>query len=212
MIMELPNKFKRPYAEIAQGELMLEQMIRFEDLVYDLTYAIKKKRCVYCGKRLKKKDCTVDHRYPRATGGISITNNLFPCCVKHNSDKGNLTHKEYLVAGNLSKTQRKEYEKDLRKDKQSILDRNGFILPTKWVEYIDVAEIKYKKPTYEFRGKKYHQILEFYHQHKKLPRPIVVDKENHLLDGYNILAFAKDFEIQYIPVVKLENVIVLRYN
>ena len=211
MIMELPEKFNMPYAEIAQGELILEQPVRFEDLVYDLTYALKKKHCVYCDKRLKKYDCTIDHRYPRATGGISITNNLFPCCVKHNSDKNNLTHDEYMVAMTLEKNQRRNYEKILRKQKQKILDTVGFILPDEWVEYIDAEEIKYQKPQVEFRGKKYYQLLEFYHQHKKLPRPIIVDKENQLLDGYNVLVFAKDFEIQYIPVVKLENVIVLKY-
>ena len=99
MIMELPKKFKLPFAEVTKdGQLIMDQVIRYEDLIYELAYALKKKRCVYCDTRLKNKLIrTIDHRYPRATGGVSIVDNLFPCCSKCNSDKGDLTHKEYLI-------------------------------------------------------------------------------------------------------------------
>ena len=45
-----------------------------------------------------------------------------------------------------------------------------------------------------------------YTKYKKLPRPIIVDKNNQLLDGYSIVLFARDFKIKQIPVIKLENV------
>lgn len=212
MIIELPKKINIPFVDIADGHLIIEQMPRYEDLMYELTYAQKKKKCVYCGVRLRECNRTLDHRYPRDTGGVSITNNLFPCCHKCNSAKGNLTHKEYLESRDLLKRERREYVKELRKQKEEILGRIGYILPTDWVEYIDLNEIKYQKPSYDFRGKKYYRILEFYNQYKKLPRPIVVDKENQLLDGYNIIIFAKDLNIQYIPVIKLENVVVIKYH
>lgn len=211
MIIELPKKINIPFVDIADGNLIIEQIVRYEDLMYELTYAQKKKKCVYCGRRMKKNNRTLDHRYPRDTGGVSITNNLFPCCPKCNSNKGNLTHKEYLECRNMSKQERKEYVRMLNEQKKEILGRIGYILPTQWVEYIDVKEVKYRKTAYDFRGKKYYRILEFYNQYKKLPRPIIVDRENQLLDGYNIIVFAKDFNIQYIPVIKLENVVVIRY-
>ena len=49
-------------------------------------------------------------------------------------------------------------------------------------------------------------MLYFYKKYQKLPRPIIVDKNNKLLDGYNIIVFANDFNIKKIPVIKLENV------
>ena len=174
--------------------------------MYELTYALKKKRCVYCGKKLKCTNSTLDHRYPRDTGGISITNNLFPCCSKCNSNKGNLTHEEYLNARDLSKRDKKEYIKKLYKYREKTMKKIGFKLPKKWVTWEDINRINYKKTYPELRGKRYCKILEFYQKYKKLPRPIIVDKNNQLLDGYNIVLFARDFKIKQIPVIKLENV------
>ena len=206
MIMELPKKFKFPFAEVKDGILEIDRLERFEDLMYELTYALKKKRCVYCGKKLKRTNSTLDHRYPRDTGGISITNNLFPCCSKCNSNKGNLTHEEYLNARDLSKRDKKEYIKKLYKYREKTMKKIGFKLPKKWVTWEDINRINYKKTYPELRGKRYCKILEFYQKYKKLPRPIIVDKNNQLLDGYNIVLFARDFKIKQIPVIKLENV------
>lgn len=103
MIMELPKKFRLPFAEVKKETLVIYKLMRYEDLMYGLTYAIKKRRCIYCGKKLSKKSSTLDHRYPRATGGISITDNLFPCCSQCNSAKGDYTHEEFQELKELSK-------------------------------------------------------------------------------------------------------------
>lgn len=97
MNIELPRKFNLPFVRIEEEQLILDYVRRYEDLMYELTYAQKEKRCIYCGKKLNKNNRTIDHLYPRCTGGISITNNLFPCCSPCNEDKGNLTHDEYLT-------------------------------------------------------------------------------------------------------------------
>lgn len=206
MIMELPERFKLPFAEVVNGELKIYRLERFEDMIYELTYAIRKKRCVYCGKKLTCTNSTLDHRYPRDTGGISITNNLFPCCSKCNSNKSNLTHEEYLKAKDLSKKERKRYTKEIFRYREKIMRKIGFKLPRKWVTFENINMIKYQRPEQDLRGKKYHRIVEFYEKYQKLPRPIIVDKNKHLLDGYNIIVFARDFKIQTIPVIKLENV------
>ena len=211
MIIELPKKIQMPYVSIVDGYLIIEQLVRYEDLMYELTYALKKKQCVYCGKRLKKNDRTLDHRYPRDSGGVSITDNLFPCCLDCNIHKGNLTHKEYLQFRHMGPKKQKSFQKELKKQKQKIFGKIGYVLPNKWVEFISIENIKFQKATYNFHGKKYYRILEFYKLYNKLPRPIIVDMENQLLDGYNILMFAHEFNIQYVPVIKLENVIVIKY-
>lgn len=206
MIMELPKKFEFPFAKVKGGILEIYRLERFEDLMYELTYALKKKRCVYCGKKLKRTNSTLDHRYPRDTGGISITNNLFPCCSKCNSNKSNLTHEEYLKARNFSKTERKKYIEKLSRYREKTMRNIGFKLPRKWTTLENINTIRYKKKNPELRGKRYGKILEFYQKYQKLPRPIIVDKNNQLLDGYNIVLFARDFKIKQIYVIKLENV------
>lgn len=206
MIMELPRDFKISSAEVIGEELFIYSLKRYEDLMYELTYALREGHCVYCGARLNKTNSTLDHRYPRDTGGISIVNNLFPCCSCHNSQKGNLTHQEYMEYKNLSKKDRKEYLKKFEKRKKRIMQEIGFKLPRKWVTYEEIGNINYSQQSEELRGKRYHRILEFYNNYHKLPKPVVVDKNNMLLDGYNIILFARDFEIQRIPIIKLENV------
>ena len=209
MKLELPEKFKHPIAEVVDGQLMIFRLERFEDLNYELTYALKKKKCIYCDEKLRIKNRTLDHRYPRATGGISITNNLFPCCNKCNSKKSNLTHKEFVDFQEMKKEDRKQYVQLVTKYKEQILHRIGYVLPNKWVEYIDVENVKFRKIDYFFHGKKFCRISEFYSKYKHLPRPIIVDKENNLLDGYNAFIFATEFGIKQIPVIRLENVILV---
>lgn len=209
MLLELPKKFEHPIAKVVDETLLIFQLERFEDLNYELTYSIKKDRCVYCDAQLKLKNRTLDHRYPRATGGISITNNLFPCCSKCNSKKSNMTHKEFLVFRELNKEERPKYVEQVTKQKEKVLKRIGYVLPHKWVEYMDVEDVKYREMQYFFFGKKFCRINEFYSKYKKLPRPIIVDKDNQLLDGYNAFMFAKKFRIQHIPVIRLENVILV---
>mgnify|MGYP000299585900 CR=1 FL=1 len=171
MIMELPKKFKLPFAEVFDGNLKIYLLQRFEDLMYELTYALK-----------------------------------FPCCSKCNSDKSNLTHEEYLKVRSVSKKDRKKHVKQFTKYREKIMRKIGFKLPKKWVTFDKIDAIRYNKPEQDLKGKKYCRILEFYKKYQKLPRPIIVDKNNKLLDGYNIIVFANDFNIKKIPVIKLENV------
>ena len=206
MFMELPAQFELSFAKVANGKLLISQLIRFEDVMYELTYACKKRECVYCGKKLNRKNSTLDHRYPRDTGGISITNNLFPCCPDCNSRKTNLTHEEYLKICTIYKNEKKEYLNNIRQYNKKTMREIGFKLPMEWVTYEKLKNIHYQQSRDNLRGKKYHKIVGFYQQYKKLPWPVIVDKNNWLLDGYNTILFAKDFEIQQIPVIKLENV------
>ena len=56
MIMKLPNKFNMRGVEVKDSILKIYKRDRFEDLMYELTYATKHCwKCVYCGKKLNKK-------------------------------------------------------------------------------------------------------------------------------------------------------------
>lgn len=210
MIMELPNKaFRIENAKLIGGELIIYNNVRFEDLMYELTYCTKKCVCEYCRKRLTKKTRTIDHVYPRIYGGISIINNLVPTCANCNSDKNDFTHDEYLHYLKLDTIERKKYRKIIRKQRDKILYEKGFILPKKWVSYVPVILIDYKPASNNLRGKRYYRIAEFYHKYKKLPKPVILDKNMRLLDGYNLILFAKDNNIKEVPVIILENVVLM---
>lgn len=213
MIMELPEKFKMPFVKISNGQLIIFQLVRYEDLIYELTYALKKEECYYCGKRLKLKNRTLDHCYPRAMGGVSIVNNLVPSCSKCNTEKMDMTVAEFDIWKNLlSESERKRYLKELNKINAQIRKSDGYKLPLEWgIKMMKIDEIHHIQSPYDMRGKKYYRISEFYNQYKKFPRPIIVDKEFKLLDGYNIILFAKDFNIKEVPTIVLENVVVEKY-
>lgn len=213
MIIELPKSIKMTYVQIRKGRLYLYNNLRFEDLMYELTYKLKKDRCIYCGKKLNRECSTLDHKYPRATGGISITNNLFPCCQKCNTEKGFLLHEEYLKYRKIKdKKDKEKYTIQCEKYKEHVLVKKGFILPREWVDFIFLDEIKYEKSPTECKGRKYQKILRFYQKYHKMPRPVVVDKNLKLLDGYNLILFAKENNIKKIPVIILENVILQKRN
>lgn len=211
MIMDLPKKFCiENYAKVENGVLYIYRLERIEDLMYELTYAMRKHRCVYCGKKLKRKNSTLDHRYPRDTGGVSIVNNLYPTCPLCNSHKSNFLHHEYLKICKLSKTERKKEIKKFYKHREKNMRKIGYMLPNKWVDYVNLSEIICRPPGEDLRGKKYHRIVAFWNTYNNLPKPVVLDRNNVLLDGYNIIIFARDFKINIIPVIKLDNVEVVQ--
>lgn len=204
----LPSKkFRTHNAEVINSELLIYDNLRFEDLMYELTYASKKCICSYCGKRLKNNTRTMDHGFPRATGGISITNNLFPCCADCNSKKGDLTHDEFLHYLKLNPVEQKQYRYQLLAYRERIFSTKGFKLPKKWITYMSTLLIVYKVPATTYKGKKFYRISEFYQKYTKLPRPIIVDRNLQLLDGYNTLLFAQERKLKEVPVIILDNVI-----
>ncbi len=43
--------------------------------------------CYYCKRKFKPKDLTMDHKIPLSRGGMSIKENLVPCCKECNFKK-----------------------------------------------------------------------------------------------------------------------------
>lgn len=208
MNIELPEKFKAKNIECSNGRIIIHRPTCFESLMYNATKALKGHKCVYCGKDLKRGIYTLDHRYPRDTGGISITDNLCPCCESCNSDKGNLTHEEYMKIKNLSKKDRQPILNTIHEKNEELRRSIGFNLPKSWVSYFDISSIKYAKPNAYTKGKRFKELKSSFDTYGKIPRPIIADANCRLLDGYNVILLAEETNIPNIPVVKLDNIVI----
>ena len=91
MIIDLPTKFyyeKDGSKAFVDNEILYcENNVSFERLMYHTTYELRgKSTCYYCGCELSEENRTLDHMYPRDFGGVSITNNLVPCCTNCNQN------------------------------------------------------------------------------------------------------------------------------
>ena len=208
MIIELPKKFNYGYrAKLVDGILKIPSGLIVREFMHRLTLAKKGKKCWYCGKELKKEDVTMDHLYPQDLGGPTITNNLAPSCSKCNNEKSNLTELQYKMLRECPEEERRALREAFMAQNEQRKIEYGFYLPSEWVCKKKITNILV--PWYmdeDYKIKKYEKIEAFYKQYEKLPYPIVVDRNNYLLDGFLILIFAKNNNILQVPTIILENV------
>ena len=95
----------RPYDEYVQtpkGPVRLPSVVvcaDFQDVVFVRTLTATKKNiwerdkytCGYCGDKLRRDDCTIDHIIPVSKGGKSTWENQITCCAKMNRKKADKT-------------------------------------------------------------------------------------------------------------------------
>lgn len=219
MIIELPREFsktyRKGYATIRKGILELHGNFGydFEKIMVDLAYEIKgRTRCYYCHNQVDEEKITIDHLYPRHFGGITVTNNLEPACTNCNSKKTNMNQYEFQVWRTIKeKADKKEFFKECIQRKRSKKcdpkEMKGFDLPKEWVTYVPFNTIQ-KVTNMDQRGtRRYIRMTRFVKKYKKLPRPMTISANNVLLNGETAYVVAKEFKIENIPVVILENVL-----
>lgn len=220
MNVELPENYYQSegankYALVRNGILELQGSWDFERLMVELTYLLKgRTRCFYCKREIDPGKVTIDHVFPRDFGGVTIPCNLEPSCASCNSKKSNLNKYEYKIWLTLSKDERKKfYQKTIKrkhKRKNNPKTKNGFDFPKKWLEYRKLDSIK-KISKIDNRGsEKFKKMLTFARKAKKIPRPLIISRNNILLDGETAYMVAKTLNFKEVPVIALENVVVLR--
>ena len=207
MIMDLPEKFsigdarQKNDAFIEDGILKIRKDASYRFVIYELTFKLKggKHICRYCGKIFSDRKMTMDHMYPQDMGGPTITNNLLPSCQKCNSEKSDMTREQYETYKHLEIVGKncKEYLKDLRGYKEFISKRELSTI---------IAEIRLGDCT---QNAKYKKVVECYEKYYHIPKPIIVDKNGFLLDGFYSVIFAKNNSITSLPAIELENVEVI---
>lgn len=217
MRVELPSKFiyyaknRVGHAYVRNNILYIEGLVPWEKLAYDLCYALHGKRiCVYCGKHFKKHKMSVDHKFPRNFGGVSIPANLIPACRSCNSTKSNLNYYEYQVFSTMDEEDAKEYRRNTYRKKIKIRYSRGFDLPRKWISTMNIDDIIARPaPEDEQSQKKYKRVTNFVKNYNHLPNPIVVSVNNVLLEGNTVYWVAKDNGFEQVQVIVLENVFVM---
>ena len=218
MIIEIPEKFYKrkardKYAEVKDGILEIHGFWSFKRLMVEIAYELKgKNQCYYCKKPLLDSEVTVDHLFPEAYGGISVTNNLVPACKVCNNMKTDMNEKEYKEWLNIEdKVQRKAfYEKiSTRKinKKYSIAIKETYDIPQEWIRYQRLETIKNLESSKTKTGKTYLKIYDFVKKYRKLPVVLVISWNGILLDGRIAYEVAEELKLEMVPVVVLENVL-----
>ena len=214
MIIDLPkHNSSEPYIisehmKIEDGILKLKFPYSLRNAMYIITYEIKgKHKCFYCKNEISNNKVTLDHIFPQDFGGPTIPNNLEPCCATCNQQKSNMTKQQYKKFLSLSRADQKHYLKDLQCVFEFIHKWYGFSLPEDWVVEKEIDNIIVNISLLDnYKGPKYDKVKEFYKKYKQFQRPLVVDRKNFLLDGFTTLMYAKNHNIQKVPVIVLENV------
>lgn len=219
MIMDLPRRFsigdakQKNDAYIERGILKIRKTASFRYVVYELTFILRggKHKCRYCGKKFDNKKMTIDHMYPQDMGGPTITNNLLPSCQTCNGEKSDMTSKEYKKYLDLKKKgKNKEFLQKLTEEKENLRKRKEYQIPKEWIceKEISTIFVEVRLEDSE-QTAKYKKVKEFYSQYGYFQKPIIVDKNGFLLDGFYTVMFAKNHQITTIPAIQLENVEVI---
>ena len=200
---------KRAYVE--NGILKIDSTyVHWEDMMYALAYKLSKDdSCLYCGAYVKKKDLTLDHLFPRTYGGISISNNLLPCCRECNSAKNSLDGVEFWnLKKRKTEAEKNEFRDKVIQEKEQNRYITGFLLPEKWVEYCDINMIKIRGfyQTNYTESQKLIENKQYIEKYGHFKRPIIVDKNYWVLDGYNWYLAGKQEGFDIVPIIRLENV------
>ena len=212
MIIELPeNHDYQGRAFVQDGILKIYNASDWEAISYELMIEKYGKVCYYCGRQLKDKEITVDHLYPQSFGGQTFPANIATSCKKCNTEKSNLTEKQYADLLKWTGEARKKFRVRWIQNNAARRETRGYLLPNEWItkqKTVNVGPgicIDNRTP-----GVKYTIIENFYKTYHVLPYPIVVEKNNRILDGFWTWWFAYQNNIRWISTIIQENVEIVK--
>lgn len=184
----------------------------YEIVIKTITYLMKGEKCYFCGEDLTKNNRTLDHLYSKDYGGITITNNLVPCCKDCNSKKRNLNEKEFYRYNAIKHDAQKiqEFWAEFYLKHEHDRKNFGVTLPDNWYtlkKEFEVLALVSSNDRYK-KSKEYLRIAKLYEIYNRICKPVVISGNNVVLDGFLALMFAKNLpEKVEVPFVTLDNVI-----
>ena len=184
---------------------------KFQDVMYDLTYQLKgRNRCYYCGSEVPiPSKMTLDHIYPVSLGGPTIPQNLVPSCRKCNGIKENMTPQQFRAYRNIKDDDQKRKFLQEYWNIRSFQERWLHILPEEWISQTTISDLLVLMDLSDTETRKYKKTKEYYLRCKQFPKPIIVDSQRFVLDGFTQVLYAKNNKITEIPAIVLENVAVI---
>ena len=128
---------------------------------------------------------------------------------KANEEKENMTPDQFRVYMSLKDDGAKEqFKREYFKIKMFQI-RWLHMLPKEWISRIPVSSLIITIDLPDTTTNKYKKINEYYTRCGKFPKPIIVDKNNFVLDGFTVVLYARNNRIKEIPAIVLENVEVI---
>ena len=117
-----------------------------------------------------------------------------------------MTAGQYIKFSRISKTDEKiKFVKDLNLTREELRKDGKSELPQNWIEEIPTKEIRFN--TMKIKEKAWNKKQEtFLACNGHIPHPIVVDQELKLIDGFHWLIIARQYNLETVPVIRLENV------
>lgn len=193
---------------IRDGILYLRYGQSFQNTMYALTYFMKGRHfCYYCKKSFPRTEITMDHMYPRSTGGPTIPQNLIPACKHCNNQKSDLTLEQYKHFLSIdSKSQRHSYMTKMRTLKEGYRTIGMFEFPNTWITPVRVSNIHTSIDFANISEDKYQKTKAYYERNHSFQHPIILDRNLYSLDGFYVLFVAKSCDISVVPAIVLDNV------
>ena len=217
MIIELPEKYeyrgesRRVLAEVLNGELIIRGRVPFRKIMYDLTYALKESTtCFYCGREIPPNKATLDHKYPKDIGGPTVPDNMEIACAHCNCEKGNMTYAQFVEYMSLDGKEQSKLKRFVTSHRHEMRLNHKYELPEEWITNIELSSIIVEWIFKEqYKGEKYNNIKEFYQKYGCFQKPILVNSNYYLFDGFTQMVYAREIGLKTVPAIILENVKIL---
>lgn len=231
MKIPLPCKdyvFTDGSAEIRDWILYIHRPKATKEVMYKITYMIHgDDECYYCHRKRKshvepdEKDkyfekITIDHLYSQEFGGLTIPQNMRPCCERCNLRKGNLFEDEFeekkrLPSGSDEESRliRANFDMKIKKIQEERRMGMSIGIPEDWLTPADnIRRVNCSLLLFEGIGAEYRKQKNMQQKNKYISRTIMLSSNLYVLDGfYTILLTKMDRRFDNYKISVLDNVV-----
>ena len=101
----------------------------------------------------------------------------------------------------------KDYQRCLKKYQEGIRKKGLYQIPNEWITNKEITDIiNVISLTDDYKKKRYRSLEKYYKEYGIIKKPIIIDKNSFLLDGFLTLMVAKNYNTKSVPVIQLDNV------